>query len=237
MTVERPGVPAPLDDPLSYPGRRPTAPFRLRGDELAPLAGALPAGGHAVLAIGSNACPEQLAAKFRGRPCDPEVVGFPVLVAGLQVRPSAHLGRAGYWPFAPAALDASSGPAVLCLLDADQLAVLDRTEPNYDRIELDRPGARISGAPPEVVRGPVGLYASKHGVVDDARLPAWADPPPTQVALLSAVLPLLRRAAALPPEVVDARTLSRALRGERGLAEHLTGVLGRTMRVRPDGLR
>lgn len=229
---------APLDDPLSYPGPRPARAFRLRGDVLFPLTGDPPPHRHPVLAIGSNASPGQLAAKFRGRPCSDEVVGYVVRVAGLQVRPSAHLGRSGYWPFAPVALDASSTTAVLCLLDEEQRAVLDATEPNYDRIPFTRTPEGIVGAPPEVLRVPVELYASRHGVVDDPRLPEWSDPPPSQEALLGALLPLLEgHPPVLPADVRDPRSLSDALRNRPGLAAGLTGVLHRTLRVRTDGLR
>lgn len=228
---------APLDDPLSYPGTRAAEPFRLRGQELHRLPDDDPlltrTDRHAVLAVGSNACPAQLARKFRGRPCSDEVVGFPVRVTGLQVRPSAHLGRSGYWPFAPVPLDDSVTTAVLGLFDDDQLAVLDATEPNYARTPLERGRHRLSRMNGISVTEPVEVYASRHGVVDDARLPAWSEPPPTQEQLLSALLPLLREAGdAVPATVADAASLSLALRSQEGLAARLTDALKRTVVVR-----
>lgn len=230
---------APLDDPLSYPGPRAAWPFRLVGDEVSRLADDDPrltrGDRHAVLAIGSNACPAQIVRKFRDRPGHGEVVGLPVAVTGLQIRPSAHLGRSGYWPFAPVSLDETACTAVLCLFDDDQLAVLDATEPNYDRTRLDphrhrlAHSQRLSG--PSMPAGPIEVYTSRHGVVDDPRLPAWSDPPPSQELLLSALLPLLRTAAE-PVPLTDAAALSRALRSDDDLAVRLTERLKQTLVVR-----
>jgi hypothetical protein len=233
---------APLDDPLSYPGPPAAWPFRLVGEQVHRLAADDPllvegdrhrADDNLVLAIGSNACPAQLARKFRNRPCRPDLVGFPVTVTGLQIRPSAHLGRSGYWPFAPIAGDDASSPAVLCRFDDEQLAVLDATEPNYDRIALDPHRQQVTALPDGLAPGSVQVYASRHGVVDDPRLPAWSVPAPSQQALLTALLPLLQQDGdAMPTSVVDAPTLSRALRSEDGLAARLTEVLKRTLVVR-----
>ena len=228
---------APLDDPLSYPGERATGAFRLRDNELRPLTEPIPAGRLPVLSIGSNACPAQLTAKFHGRPCSGEVFGVLVSVARLQIRPSAHLGRSGYWPFAPAALDGTSSPAVLCFLDANQVAVLDATEPNYLRVPLD-PGRHPVNDTPQIVgrlaaaHDTVWVYVSKHGVVDDPRLPAWTDPPPTQRSLLGALIPLLP----LPRGVATPESLSAALRTEAGLAGQLTSALQERLMVRASGL-
>jgi hypothetical protein len=230
-------VPAPLEEPLSYPGERPRAPFLLQGD----VVSALPpefdlAGRRAVLAIGSNACPAQLAEKFRERDCSDVVPGLIVDVDALVVRPSAHFSRSGYWPFAPARLDGATGEFVLTPLDDDQVAVLDRTEPNYERVALDPTVHRVGlGRAP--YDGNVEVYVSHHGVVDDGRLPNWDDPPPSQHALLAA---LLRIVANEPPSedlpAGDVEGLSDAVRRRSERAEDVTRAIRRTLRVRPAAL-
>jgi hypothetical protein len=229
---------APLDDPLSYPGPRPTRSWHLADGRCVPLHGLVPRGRHAVLGIGSNACPDQLTRKFAGRDCSDDVVGLVVTVNGLAVRPSAHLSRSGYWPFAPAVprgtapgVPEPACPAALCLLDDAQLSVLDATEPNYVRLRLDRaayPVAALEAVPD----GPIWVYASRHSVVDDPRLPGWTDPPPSQRTLLAALIPLLPLRANLR----DPDALSAALRAEPGLAAVLSSGLQSAVRVRPDGL-
>jgi hypothetical protein len=224
---------APLDDPLSYPGIRPAESFLLRGANVAPLPDRFrPVGRRPVLAIGSNADPAQLAAKFRGRRCSDLVVGLLVTVVGLQVRPSAHFSRFGYWPFAPVAVDGSPSPAVLCLLDDEQVRVLDGTEPNYVRAQLD-PGAHPVLGAPEL--GPVSVYVSRHGVVDDGRLPPWSEPPPEQELLIRG---LLRYLPSLPgiPTSPDPRDLVAAVRARPDLADEITAALKRSLTVRPAGL-
>ena len=226
-------IPAPLDDPLSYPGARPDRSWQLTGDRCAPFDGPVPERRHAVLAIGSNACPAQLARKLSGRPCSGDVIGLAVSVRGLTVRPSAHLGRSGYWPFAPAAsLDpAAAGSAALCFLDDDQLPVLDATEPNYLRMRLDRSAHAVT-AREQLPDGAVWVYVSRHGVVDDPRLPRWTDPAPTQHALLSALIPLLQ----LPTALAEPAALSAALRHDGDLAEQLSRKLKDAVRIRSAGL-
>jgi hypothetical protein len=182
---------APLDDPLSYPGPRATGAFRLIGAELLPLTTTIPTDRVPVLGIGSNACPAQLAAKFGGRACSDDVFGVVVSVAHLQVRPSAHLGRSGYWP----PLDPGRHP--------------------------------VSGAPGRIGREPVWVYVSKHGVVEDPRLPAWSDPPPTQRSLLAALIRLLP----MPGGLDDPVALSAALRTEADLAGRLTAALNGNLEV------
>lgn len=178
-----------------------------------------------MLAIGSNACPAQLSAKFRGRHCRDDLVGLVVTVQDLVVRPSAHLSRSGYWPFAPARLVGATTAAVLCLLDADQVAVLDATEPNYVRTRLDQQVHRVVGAGP-LAR--VEVYVSRHGVVDDPRLPVWTDPPPTQDELLEVLLSAVPAAARFGTPA----GLSAALRNDPSLATALSDDLRRALRTR-----
>ena len=117
---------------------------------------------------------------------------------------------------------------MLCLLDDVQLAVLDRTEPNYERRVLDTAAHPVLGAPDA---GPVGIYVSRHGVVIDPRLPAWSDPPPSQAALLGALL------AAVPiPGVADPAGLSSAARSRPALADEVTALIQQQLSIRSAGL-
>ena len=138
--------PAPLEEPLRYPGERPRAPFLLHGDVVSALptelrrrrARSRPR--HRLERVPGAAGARSSAA----RPAATSFRRSVVTVDALVVRPSAHFGRAGYWPFAPARLDASTTECVLTLLDDDQVAVLDRTEPNYDRVVLDPAVHRVA---------------------------------------------------------------------------------------------
>lgn len=237
--------PAPLEEPLSYPGERPRAPFLLRGDVVEPLPPSFDVRSfrarsrRAVLATGSNASPAKLAVKFRDRGCGTEVVGLIVDVEALIVRPSAHFGRSGYWPFAPARLDGTGTTCVLTLLDEDQVAVLDRTEPNYRRILLDpgvhrvRPRDASRVEPVGAVEvGAVEVYESLHGVVVDDRLPAWTEPPPSQQTLLTALI----RATGDELSDRDPATLSDAVRRQPERADAVTTAVRRHLRVRASGL-
>ncbi len=221
----------PLQDPLSYPGASAPWSFRLHGDVATRFDGPLPDRRTAVLGVGSNACPAQLAAKFRAGMCSGDLVGVVVSVARLQVRPSAHLSRSGYWPFAPMA-SSGTARAVLCLLDDDQLDVLDRTEPNYDRRKLDARTHPVAGVPDELCAEGAWVYVSKHGVVDDPRLPAWSDPPPSQVMLLDALMELVP----VSPQPSGAVGLSAALRRDPELAGELTSRVKQYVTVRSSGL-
>jgi hypothetical protein len=228
-------VAAPLDDPMSYPGRWPTAPFviahgtvrELESDQLAEaVAGATR---FPVLAIGSNGSTAQLVRKFgAGAAGSVAVYGTPVTVPGLQTRPSAHVGRSGYWPFAPVRLDDSPGPAVLCLLTAAQRDALDATEPNYTRRRLDPAAHPVPGF------GVCEVYVSRHGVVDDARLPTWSVPPPSQESLLGALLGLLP--GGLLDDVGDARGLSALLRSDGARCGEVGEAIRRHLHCRSAGL-
>lgn len=137
---------SPTADPLSYPGDVPDQPFVLDHGEICPLASdrlSLPDVNERrlIVAVGSNAAPARMMEKL-----GPDAV-VPVLfvgVLGMDVRYSAHVTRYGAvpataWPVAGAALTL---PALL--LDDEQLAALDATEPNYDRVPLAELGVRLT---------------------------------------------------------------------------------------------
>ncbi|EFL23169.1 conserved hypothetical protein, partial [Streptomyces himastatinicus ATCC 53653] len=128
----------PAEVPLIYPGRPVTTPTLLTGGELHPLDLTLLERyrqRHPVIAVGSNASPAQLHYKL-SRPGHPATVPMvPVLVHGIAVGCSAHIGRYGYVASAPYGDPAARTPLVVSWLDDAQLDAVDRTEvPNYQRV-------------------------------------------------------------------------------------------------------
>ncbi|MFF4404435.1 hypothetical protein [Streptomyces sp. NPDC001404] len=188
--------PVPAEQPLTYPGRPVTEPSLLAGDELLPWDPAALTGRHPVIAVGSNACPAQLRHKLRqdGLPC--LVPMAPAEVRGIAVGCSAHIGVHGYVAAAPYADPGAAPTLVITWLDAEQLASVDRTEFNYQRV---------------LVPGTGFLYVSRHGVLAH---PDTGRPHPgahDQRALLTALLaasPRLRALLGPGPEhwVARART-------------------------------
>ncbi|GAB6900729.1 hypothetical protein [Kineosporia succinea] len=120
-----------------------------------------------VLAIGSNASPGQLLHKYTApdEHTAPVVPISVVHVPGLAAAHSAHVSTPGYIPYAPVRVP---GPEPhthrLLWLTAEQLDVLDATEPNYTPAVLRAPqfpAVLDSGLPlPEFT-----LYMSRWGVL------------------------------------------------------------------------
>jgi hypothetical protein len=126
----------------------------------APLADRTP-----VLAVGSNAAPAVLRHKLGSRGVSTVVPVLTGVVRALDVTHSAHVARGGYVPAAPVHRSRSRRRAVLQLLDDDQLAAVDETEPNYDRVEVSAaryPVVLSGGLRP----GRVHVYTSRRGVLD-----------------------------------------------------------------------
>jgi hypothetical protein len=199
----------PLLDPLSYPGPPVPWPALLRGDRLprivpdpGPVGGwrtgadgtaldaALAAAGGApvadrvpVVATGSNASPGQVRHKLLSAGVPVLVPMVPVTVAGVAVGVSAHVSAPGYVGAAPYTA-AGRRSLTVSWLDAEQLAAVDATEPNYRRTPLapadfpvTLPGGRTL---------PGGwLYVGRHGVLAPDGLPR---PGGDQRALLTALL-------------------------------------------------
>lgn len=87
-----------------------------------------------VAAVGSNASPLVLARKLAALPSG-LVALRPQRLRGVRVGHSAHVSAGGYVPAAPYAGDGAVD-AVVGWFDAEQLALVDATEPNYDRRAL-----------------------------------------------------------------------------------------------------
>lgn len=186
-----------LLDPLGYPGRPVPWPALLLGGELLRLAppehSPGPVGGWAapdgrpldavladagqprtadrvpVLAVGSNASPGQTRHKLRAAGAPVAVPMVPAVVGGLGVGVSAHVSAAGYVGASPFAGPGRTAVTV-CWLDAEQLAVVDATEPNYRRVRL--PADRFPVTLPDGGRpAECGLYVTRHGVLADGGVP------------------------------------------------------------------
>ncbi|MDI3386032.1 hypothetical protein QIS99_07345 [Streptomyces sp. B-S-A8] len=174
----------PFEQPLTYPGPPVPWPALLRGDRLLRLTGgAGPLGGmyvegggrldqvlddldrrHPVLAVGSNACPAQVAYKLARRSLGSDVPMLPVTVRGLGIGCSAHVGRAGYVAAAPYPDPDSTRTLVLSWLDDAQLAAVDATElPYYRRRWLDEGYLRGDGPGAWVYTGERGVLAGPDG--------------------------------------------------------------------------
>ncbi|WP_053206982.1 hypothetical protein [Jiangella muralis] len=128
-----------------------------------------------LLAVGSNASPSQLRHKFAASGRDFAVPVFSTRVDGLAVGHSAHVSRAGYIPYAPyAAAGQTLRTAMLLWLDDAQLARMDETEPNYDRVPLASADYRLTlESGPEVAE--YFVYRSVHGVIVDLPATTQAD--------------------------------------------------------------
>lgn len=217
----------PAQQPLAYPGRPAPEPSLLTGPELLALAvRPLPLGAwtlghdgrvreldhvlaalggpvtgrrHPVLAVGSNACPAQLAHKFAACGLDATVPMVPVRVRGIGVGCSGHIGRAGYVAAAPYADPDAERLLVVSWLDAAQLAAVDVTEGCYRRVLL--PGERFAMTLPSGERlGGAYVYVSKYGVLTDPRTGAPRPGGRDQSALLAALLASPRLHRLLGPD-------------------------------------
>ena len=90
-----------------------------------------------VIAFGSNAAPAQLRDKFQLLTPDERVV--PVLRASVQgfvLGHSPHVSDPGYLPFVLVGNGAAALDVSVLWLDPRQLGVLNRTEPNYELVQM-----------------------------------------------------------------------------------------------------
>jgi hypothetical protein len=117
-----------------------------------------------VVAVGSNASPEVLAGKLAGS-LGAGVPISPGVVEGLLVGHSAHVSARGYVAAAPARQASVSASVAVCWFDADQLAAVDATEPNYVRRPL--PADLPCRLPDATVVPHAQVYDSVHGVLGE----------------------------------------------------------------------
>lgn len=120
------------------------------------------------LAVASNASPAQLMSKLSAPPTDLAIPVARAWLRGLELAFSGHVNRWGYVPAAVRAADADTEVDVfVTFLDAEQLAVMDATEPNYERVMVRHPNGeglvRLESG--EELKA-CALYRTRHGVLD-----------------------------------------------------------------------
>ncbi len=144
-----------------------------------------------MVAVGSNASRAVLTAKLAGVG-GVDISPACVVVHGIAVGYSAHVSARGYIPAAPFASPGAASPLTAFWLDDDQLAALDRTEPNYHRLTVTTTShplrERLDDVDSVPVSSPVpvrefAVYASRHGVVTDRQ--STPLPFSTQAAVLA----------------------------------------------------
>jgi hypothetical protein len=207
--------PSPRDEPLTYPGvapggsglvtadgfHRPAgAPWPApTTDDVLRARGAAPLGERTpVLAVGSNASPAQLLAKFRGTAASPVVPLTWASAAGVGVGVGAFVSRWGYVPAAPVFDRTATSRLAVIWLDDEQLAVVDTTEGGYERHVLrdgDDRGCTVRLESGELLAA-CGIYVSRTGVLADA-----ADGAPLALAPQRSLV--ARLVAAVGPELAD----------------------------------
>lgn len=119
-----------------------------------------------VLAVGSNQTPQTIARKYRhsGRDIAVTTPFVRCTVHDLAVGHVASIAAPGYLPAAPYRAEGERMELVATWFDDEQLAVVDATEPNYDRLRLsteDFPLTLATGRKPSHF----DVYASIWGVI------------------------------------------------------------------------
>ena len=111
-----------------------------------------------MVAVGSNASSSVMRVKLGH-----SVELFALEVGNLAVGHSAHVSRRGYVPATPITSPGASLTTMAAWLHADELATLDETEPNYDRLTVTTHDHPLN--PP--VAESFALYVSRHGALGD----------------------------------------------------------------------
>lgn len=153
----------------------------------------------AVVAVGSNACAAVMRRKLADVDgCVPFVRGT---VSDISVGHSAHRSVAGFIPAAPFRSPGPPISVVMTMLTPEQLGAVDRTEPNYRRVEVECDLAGLGVGRAEVYvslwgviappgEEPFGLTTQQHMRNElRARCPRFGvTEPPCATVALSAVL-------------------------------------------------
>lgn len=146
--------PAALDEALASAGAAPRSERRL------------------LLTVGSLAAPQVLAERYeRASLCGDAAVATGLVAAsvtGLAVGHSAHASRRGYVPAAPYAAPGVRTELRAIWVSEEQLAALDATQPNYERLTLPAAPLELTLAAGEAP-AEVEVYASRHGVIGRLR--------------------------------------------------------------------
>jgi hypothetical protein len=153
------------------------------------------------VAVGSNACPSQILAKFRRRSVQAVVPMTLADVTGIVPGFSAHVSVPGYIPAAPVQAPGELSRLFVLWLDHVQLAALDATEPNYWRRRLDDRQFPVKLASGAHSRGRFAgahstgcfVYVGKHGcLLDRAGEPRRLTTQTSLITTLLAESPALR---------------------------------------------
>lgn len=125
-----------------------------------------------VVAVGSNQTPQTIARKYRrsGRELSVATPFVRCTVHGLAVGHVAHIAAPGYVPAAPYRAEGERMELVATWFDQEQLAVVDETEPNYDRLRLSADEVPLTLATGERPAH-FDVYASRWGVLTDREQP------------------------------------------------------------------
>ncbi len=156
-----------------------------------------------ILAAGSNASPGQMREKLRRAGASPVLPMLAAEVDGWLPVVAALVSRPGYIPISAIRSDAAHGlPMTVLFCDDAQLAAIDATEPNYERM----PGG--PDTPVEIAGGRVlddfGVYRIRFGVLGDADgtpLP-WTSETEAIEAALAAAPSLGQRCGTTPDQFV-----------------------------------
>lgn len=116
-----------------------------------------------VLGVGSNRSAVVLGAKFAELGISKLLALTPARVSNLGVGHSAHVSLRGYLAAGPAIDPGAESELTMSWLDEPQLLALDRTEPNYERIELAIEDFPIVGL--NAGHGTFWLYRSRWGLL------------------------------------------------------------------------
>ena len=130
----------------------------LRSERAAGLGDRIP-----VLGVGSNRSAGVLGAKFAEFGVSSVLALTPALVSNLGVGHSAHVSLRGYLAAAPVIDPDADSELTMSWLDEQQLLALDRTEPNYERIELGVEDFPIAGL--DSGHATFWLYRSRWGLL------------------------------------------------------------------------
>ncbi|MFJ4684998.1 hypothetical protein [Streptomyces sp. NPDC088789] len=194
------------------------------GDRMLPLERLVHPDRTPVLAVGSNACPGQLRAKFAESGITAPMPLVRVRVTGIDVGVSAHISRMGYVSASPFAAPGTVRELFLTWPDAGQLAVVDASEGvplpygNYRRAWLSAPEVRIELEDGRTLPGAF-VYVNRRGVLHDGTgAPRRHGDQRALLTALLSELPRLRELCGDTPEEFCARVRSDPALGARGTA-------------------
>lgn len=172
---------------------------------------ALTAGRTVVVATGSNAAPAVMHRKCLLGRVSAVVPFLPATVESVGIGHSAHVSTTGYVAAAPFPAPGITTRVTVSLLDVEQRACLDRTEPNYELQALDADRFPLELASGERPAG-FNVYESRWGVVAPSGVPLALR---RQQDLFERLWELPGAQAVLGPRA-DVRTVTGRLAGEAG---------------------